>query len=103
MLNSRESLLQRLSLLGDSVHKDLLIDVVDSAWQWSRKEDSTSSRNRTTIVGGQKVNASYPSSNSGSASPGSNSNPGGSSGAGNSSSSMQQVQSDWKVSDSTSV
>lgn len=92
MLNSRESLLQRLALLGDGTHKDLLVDLVDSAWQWSRKDDSTSTRTRKTIVGGQ-VAGSPSSYGSGSSS---------GSGSASSAPSVDQIQSDWKVSDTTS-
>ena len=100
MLNSRESLLQRLALLGDGTHKDLLVDLVDSAWQWSRKDDSTSTRNRKTIIGGQVSSSSSQSTVGGGPSSGSNSS---GSGGGASSQPMQQIQSDWKVSDPTSV
>lgn len=108
MLNSRESLAQRIANLGDGALKDLLTDLNDSAWQWSRKSDDSSTRNRKTIIGGQVASSSSSFSGSGSGSgPGSGSGSGSSSGTGASSSGAfppkEQVQVDWNVIDPMSM
>lgn len=94
-LNSRESLSSRISELGEGSLKDLLIDMNDSSWQWSRNKDSSTSRKRNVIVGGQTVDSSSASANGGS---GGSSSGGSSSGgeSGGSSTASDQIQSNWK-------
>lgn len=89
-LNSRENLSSRISELGEGSLKDLLVDMNDSSWQWSRNKDSSTSRKRNVIVGGQTVDNSSASAGGGSG--------GSSSGGegGGSSTSSDQIQSNWK-------
>ena len=89
-LNSRESLSSRISELGEGSLKDLLVDMNDSSWQWSRNKDSSTSRKRNVVVGGQTVDSASASAGGGSG----GSSSGGESGG--SSTSSDQIQSNWK-------
>lgn len=96
-LNSRENLALRIAELGEGALKDLLTDMNDSSWQWSRNREDSSSRNRKIVVGGQVVDSSQATASASGGNQGS-----GSQSPGGSSTSLDQVQSDWKESNNSS-
>ena len=55
MDQSRESLQTRIQALKDPSVRELVRDVVDSAWQWSRGQVGKQAQERWVIVGGQAV------------------------------------------------
>ena len=101
-LNSRENIALRIAELGEGALKDLLTDMNDSSWQWSRKKEDSSSRNRKIIIGGQVVDSSQAASSASGGNQGSGSQGSGNQLPGGSSASLDQVQSDWKESNSSS-